>query len=63
MLTDGQKLAKGQWSSVSKVWGSERKRFAFTEERWELMVKAVEMNVGMTRAKFESGLASLTVLQ
>jgi hypothetical protein len=62
MLTDWRKSAEGQWSSISEEWESERERPTFMGEKWESKVKAVEMNLGTTRAKFESGLASLTVV-
>ena len=55
--TNAVQLGKVSRGAVQK-WASECERLAFAHE-WEDKVKTVEMNLGTTTAKCESGLASL----
>jgi len=63
ILSIWKKSVEGQWSTVREERASERERLAFAREEWENKANSVETNLGSTAAKFESGLASLAVLE
>jgi hypothetical protein len=63
MLTKWKKSVEGQWSSVHKEWATGCQRLASAREEWQSKVENFESNLGTAAAKFDAGLASLTVLQ
>jgi len=62
MLNDWKQFVESQWSSVREEWASKYERLAAASHEWELKVKSVEMDLGMSAAEFDAGLASLAVL-